>query len=352
MCPLRGWNEWTAVAPVAWLAMGLAADRWSGVPVLVTGAGGFIGSHLVDRLVAEGAEVRAFLHYNSRGDVGALGWDSDLSAVDLRFGDLRDQATIEAAAAGCDTILHLGALIAIPYSYLAPHDVVETNVLGTLGVLGAARRAEVARVVCVSTSEVYGTPQGDVITERDPLNAQSPYAASKIAADQLALSFHRSFGTPVGVVRPFNTFGPRQSARAVIPTILTQALTGGELALGALHPVRDFLYVEDTVEGLLSFAAWDGAPGSLLHIGTGVGVTVEEVVRLAGELVGRELAVELDDRRVRPDASEVQRLVCDASAAREQLGWEPRVSLPEGLERTAAWIERNLERYRPGVYAV
>jgi NAD dependent epimerase/dehydratase len=329
-----------------------AARDWSGATVLVTGAGGFIGSHVVDRLVTGGAVVRAFVHYNSRGDVGALGWDSDLEAVDLRFGDLRDQATIEAAAAGCDTILHLGALIAIPYSYLAPRDVVETNVVGTLNVLGAARRAEVERVVCVSTSEVYGTPEGDVITERDRLNAQSPYAASKIAADQLALSFHRSFETPVGVVRPFNTYGPRQSARAVIPTILTQALTGGELALGSLHPVRDFLYVEDTVAGLLAFAAWEGAPGSLLHIGTGEGVTVEDVVRVAGEIVGRELDVRLDEQRVRPDASEVQRLVCDASAARELLGWEPRVTLREGLERTAEWIERNLERYRPGIYAV
>ena len=318
----------------------------------MTGAGGFIGSHLVDRLVLEGAQVRAFLHYNSRGDVGALAWDSDLSSVDLRFGDLRDQATLEAAAAGCEVILHLGALIAIPYSYLAPRDVLDTNVVGTLNVLGAGQRVAAELVVCMSTSEVYGTPEGPAITERDRLNAQSPYAASKIAADQLALSFHRSYGMPVGVVRPFNTYGPRQSARAVIPTILTQALTGGEISLGSLHPVRDFLYVEDTVAGVLDFAAWEGAPGSLLHLGTGAGVTVGDIVELAGELVGRELEVSHDERRVRPDASEVQRLVCDASAARERLGWEPRVSLREGLERTAAWIERNLERYRPDVYAV
>ncbi len=330
----------------------VSAGHWAGRSVLVTGAGGFIGSHLVDRLVAEGAEVRAFLHYNSRGDVGALGWDSDLAAVDLRFGDLRDQATLEAAAAGCDTVFHLGALIAIPYSYLAPRDVVETNVLGTLNLLGAARSTGAARVVCVSTSEVYGTPDGESISERDRLNAQSPYAASKIGADQLALSFHRSYGTPVGVVRPFNTYGPRQSARAVIPTILTQALTGGELALGSLHPVRDFLYVEDTVEGMLAFAAWDEAPGSLLHIGTGQGVTVGDIVETAGQIVGRPLDVRLDEQRVRPDASEVQRLVCDPSLARERLDWESRVTLREGLERTAGWIEHNLERYRPGVYAV
>lgn len=328
------------------------SSHWAGKAVLVTGAGGFIGSHLVDRLAIEGAEVRAFLHYNSRGDVGALGWESDLDAVDLRFGDLRDEDALVAAADGCDTVLHLGALIAIPYSYLAPRDVVETNVLGTLNVLSAARRVGASRVVCMSTSEVYGTPEGPVITERDRLNAQSPYAASKIGADQLALSFHRSFGQPVGVVRPFNTYGPRQSARAVIPTILAQGLAGRPLELGSLHPVRDFLFVEDTIAGVLDFAAWDGAPGSLLHIGTGEGVRIEEVVRLAGEVLGRELEVRLDEQRVRPDASEVQRLVCDASRAREALGWEPQVSLRKGLERTADWIERNLQRYRPDVYAV
>lgn len=328
------------------------SSHWAGKTVLVTGAGGFIGSHLVDRLASEGAEVRAFLHYNSRGDVGALAWDSDLSAVDLRFGDLRDEGALVSAAAGCEVILHLGALIAIPYSYVAPRDVVETNVVGTLNVLSAGRRVDARRVVCLSTSEVYGTPEGEVITERDPLNAQSPYAASKIGADQLALSFHRSYGQPVGVVRPFNTYGPRQSARAVIPTILAQGLTGGELALGSLHPVRDFLYVEDTVGALLAFAAWEEAPGRLLHVGTGEGVSVEEVVRLASEVLGRDLEVRLDEQRVRPDASEVQRLVCDASVARERLGWEPSVALRDGLGRTAEWIERNLERYRPDVYAV
>jgi len=328
------------------------SSYWAGKAVLVTGAGGFIGSHLVDRLVREGAEARAFVHYNSRGDVGALGWDSDLSEVDLRFGDLRDEGAIETAARGCEVILHLGALIAIPYSYIAPRDVVETNVLGTLAVLSAARRVDAERVVCMSTSEVYGTPEGDVITERDRLNAQSPYAASKIGADQLALSFHRSYSLPVGVVRPFNTYGPRQSARAVIPTILAQGMTGGQVALGSLHPVRDFLYVEDTVRGVLAFGEWGDAPGSLLHIGTGVGVTVEEVVRLAGEVLGRELEVRLDEQRVRPDASEIQRLVCDASAARDRLGFEPEVTLRDGLARTAEWIERNLPRYRPDVYAV
>ena len=325
---------------------------WAGRAVAVTGAGGFIGSHLVDRLVAEGADVRAFLRYNSRADIGALAWDSDISSVDLRFGDLRDLDSLERLVEGCDTVLHLGALIAIPYSYQAPRDVIETNVVGTHNVLSAAMRHDVNRVVSISTSEVYGTPRGASITEDDPLNAQSPYAASKIGADQIALSYQRSFGLPVGVLRPFNTYGPRQSARAVIPTILAQGLAGLPLSLGSLHPVRDFLYVEDTVAGILAFAEWEGAPGQVVHIGTGHGVSIGDVVQMAEKVLGRGLEVKLDEQRVRPDASEVQLLVCDASRARAELGWAPDVDLEAGLTRAAEWIERNLQRYRPDVYAV
>lgn len=328
------------------------SSYWAGKPVLVTGAGGFIGSHLVDRLVAEGASVRAFLRYNSRGDVGALGWESDLSEVDVRHGDLRDAGTMETVTAGCHTVFHLGASVAIPYSYMAPRDVVETNMIGTLNVLSAAGRQDAERVVCMSTSEVYGTPEGEAIVESDRLNAQSPYAASKVGADMLALSFHRSYAIPVGVLRPFNTYGPRQSARAVIPTVLAQGIAGRTLELGSLHPVRDFLFVEDTVAGLLAFAEWEDAPGNLLHIGTGDAVSVEELVRLAGEVLGQELDVRLDEQRVRPDLSEVQRLICDPSAARERLGWRSEVSLRDGLARTAEWIEQNLARYRPDAYAV
>lgn len=328
------------------------ADHWNGRKVAVTGAGGFIGSHLVDRLVAEGAEVRALLRYNSRGDIGALAWDSDVSAVDLVFGDLRDPQALDRLVDGVDTVLHLGALIAIPYSYVGPRDVVATNVVGTQNVLAAALAAGCDRVVSLSTSEVYGTPRGEKITEADPLNAQSPYAASKIAADQLALSYHRSFGLPVGVLRPFNTFGPRQSARAVIPTILAQGLAGLPLSLGSLHPVRDFLFVADTVAGILAFAAWEEAAGSVVQLGTGVGVTIGELVDLAGELLGNELEVQLDEARVRPAASEVQLLIADATLARDSFGWTPQTTLREGLEQTAEWIGRNLERYRPDVYAV
>jgi dTDP-glucose 4,6-dehydratase len=303
-------------------------------------------------MVAEGAEVRAFLRYNSRADIGALAWDSDTSAVDLRYGDLRDLDSVERLVDGVDTVLHLGALIAIPYSYLAPRDVIETNVLGTHNVLSAAQRHDVRRVVTISTSEVYGTPRGDAITEEDPLNAQSPYAATKIAADQLTLSYGRSFGIEAGVLRPFNTYGPRQSARAVIPTILAQGIAGKPVELGSLHPVRDFLFVEDTVAAMLAFAEWDGAPGALTHVGTGNGVSIGHVVKVAGEVLGRELEVRLDEQRVRPDASEVQLLIRDASKARAELGWEPQVDLNAGLARTAEWIERNLQRYRPDVYAV
>ncbi len=326
--------------------------NWQGKRVLVTGAGGFIGSHLTERLVELGAEVRAMVHYNALGEQGWLGQSPLQDQMELYAGDVTDRDSVNKAVVGREVVFHLAALIAIPYSYVAPRDVVETNVVGTLNVLSAARRTGASRVVCMSTSEVYGTPEGEVITEDDRLRAQSPYAASKIGADQLALSFHRSFGMPVGIVRAFNTYGPRQSARAVIPTILAQGLAGRTLSLGSLHPVRDFLFVEDTVAGVLAFAEWEGAPGSTLHIGTGVGVTIGEIVRLAGEILGRELEVEVDEQRVRPDASEVQRLVCDASAARELLGWEPEVSLRDGLERTADWIERNLKRYRPDVYAV
>lgn len=330
----------------------MVSSHWAGKRVLVTGAGGFIGSHLVDRLLREGAEVRAFVRYNSRGDVGALAWESDVSGVDVRRGDLRDVETVESATDGCHTILHLAALVAIPYSYLAPRDVVETNVIGTLNVLTAARSRDVARVVCLSTSEVYGTPERAPIVEDDALRAQSPYAASKIAADMLALSFHRSYGLPAGLARPFNTYGPRQSARAVVPTVLAQGLAGRPVELGSLHPVRDFTYVEDTVAGVLAFGEWDGADGATVHLGTGEGVTVRELVALAEDVLGRSLEVTEDERRIRPDESEVQSLVCDASAARERLGWEPRVPLREGLARTAEWIERNLSRYRPDIYAV
>lgn len=320
--------------------------------MLITGAGGFIGSHVAGLLAREGAAVRAFLRYTSRESLGALALEHGVGEMDVRFGDLRDPGSVEQAAAGCELIVHLGAQVSVPYSYLAPREVLETNALGTLNVLLAARSAGAERVVCLSTSEVYGTPETVPILEAHSLNAQSPYAASKAAGDMLALSFHASYGFPVGVVRPFNAYGPRQSARAVIPTVVSQALAGGPLRLGATHTVRDFTYVEDTAAGIVAFAGFEGAPGRLVQLGSGSGVTVAELVELVGEIVGRPLEVLEDEQRLRPEASEVQRLVCDPGLAGELLGWRAEVGLREGLERTVAWIEANMDRFQPDRYAV
>ena len=319
--------------------------------MLVTGAGGFIGSHLAGRLAREGARVRAFLRYTSRGDTGALGFEEGVE-VETIAGDLRDPEAVARATAGVERIFHLGALIAVPYSYLAPREVVETNVLGTLNVLSAARGEGTERVVCLSTSEVYGSSDHAPIAESQPPRAQSPYAASKVGADMLALSFQRSYGVPVALARPFNVYGPRQSARAIVPAIIGQALAGGPIRLGSLHPVRDMTYVGDTVEGLLAIGAWDGAPGRVVQLGTGEGVKVSRLVELVGEILGRELEVEHDPRRVRPESSEVDWLVCDPTVAMRELGWRAEVSLREGLEKTADWIEANPGWLAAGGYAV
>jgi NAD dependent epimerase/dehydratase len=327
---------------------------WRDGTVLVTGAGGFIGSHLTEELVRRGSHVRAFLRYNSRGDRGLLDLlpAKLLSEVEFVFGDLRDADTVRGAARGAGAIFHLGALIAIPYSYQSPRDVVETNVLGTLNALEAAREVGVSRVFHTSTSEVYGTARYIPINESHPLQGQSPYSASKIAADQIAESFFRSFDLPVTIVRPFNTYGPRQSARAVIPTIITQALTGGVVRLGSLTPTRDLNFVTDTVAGFLSIAETPRTIGETLNLGTGCETSVGDLVAMIGKIVGRELVVEQDHQRVRPSNSEVARLVADATKSRALCGWQPSVSLEEGLRRTVDWIGANLSRYRPGVYGV
>ena len=314
---------------------------WAGTRVLVTGAGGFIGSHVVDALVAAGADVRAFLRYTAHGHPGALAWSSAAAEVERHYGDLRDADSVDEAMRGRDAALHLGAHISVAHSYSAPRSVSETNVMGTLNVLLAARHHDVARVAVVSTSEVYGTPESVPIRETHPLNAQSPYAATKVGADMLALAFHRSYGVPVGVLRPFNTYGPRQSRRAVIPTILAQALAGSELRLGSLDPSRDFVFVDDTVRGLLAFGAWSDAPGSVVQLGTGTATTVRELVAIAEELVGRRLEVTTESERVRPPASEVRTLLADPSVAREALGWSPEVGVRDGMRRTLEWLEAN-----------
>lgn len=327
---------------------------FQGKVVLVTGAGGFIGSHLTERLVHEGAQVRAFVRYNSRGDLGLLSLLPPLvfSQLTVIAGDLRDGEAVREAVRGVDTVLHLGALIAIPYSYRHPRAVVETNVLGTLNVLIGARDYAVRRVVHTSTSEVYGTAQVVPIDESHPLQGQSPYSASKIGADKLAESFYRSFGLPVATVRPFNTYGPRQSARAVIPTIITQVLTCNQVHLGALTPMRDLTFVDDTVEGFLRAAEADAAVGLETNLGTGASISMGDLALRIMHLMGRELPVVTDEARLRPVDSEVMRLQASNLRARDLLGWEPRVSLDEGLGRTIAWIRENLGRYRPGVYEV
>ncbi|HSR34381.1 MAG TPA: GDP-mannose 4,6-dehydratase [Anaerolineae bacterium] len=327
---------------------------WRGKAVLVTGAGGFIGSHLTERLVSEGADVRAFVRYNSRGDEGLLellprGLYKELQVIS---GDLRDGDAVRMAVQGIDVVFHLGALIAIPYSYLHPREVIESNVLGTTNVLVAAREHSVERVVHTSTSEVYGTAQYVPIDETHPLQGQSPYSASKIGADKIAESFYRSFGTPVAIMRPFNTYGPRQSARAVIPTIISQALTSDEIRLGALDPMRDFTFVADTVEGFLRTGAYDAAIGQEINIGAGECISIGDLARKILVLLERDLPIVCEQARLRPSKSEVMRLHAGTQRARELLHWEPLVTLDEGLWRTIEWVKANLTRYRPGVYEV
>jgi UDP-glucose 4-epimerase len=319
----------------------VAEASFAGRRVLVTGADGFIGSHLVERLVARGADVRAFCVYNSRGSWGWLDEAEPAvrAALDVRLGDIRDARFVEAATEGVDTVFHLAALIAIPYSYVAPASFVETNVSGTLNVLEAARRAGVRRVIETSTSEVYGTPASLPITEDHPFRAQSPYAATKVAADQLSLAFQRSFGLSVVVLRPFNTYGPRQSARAVIPTMLRQLLAGRtEVRLGRLDPRRDLTYVDDTVAGFIAAAVADGIDGETIHLGTGRSVSIGELFAVATRLLGVTARAVEDPERLRPDASEVLVLQSDPSRARERLGWTAQTSIEDGLARTIEWL--------------
>jgi len=333
----------------------------SGQKILVTGADGFIGSHLVEALVREGLDVRAFVCYNSFNSWGWL----DSTALDVRgrfevvAGDIRDPWGVREAMQGCSVALHLAALIAIPFSYQAPDAYVETNVRGTLNLLQAARDLGLARVVSTSTSEVYGSAQFVPITEAHPLNAQSPYAATKIAADQLALSFHQSFGLPVTVLRPFNTYGPRQSARAVIPTIISQVAAGARhVRLGALTPTRDFTYVADTARGFMQAAACDEAVGRVTNIGSGFEISIADTADLIGDVMGRKIEIVPDPERVRPDASEVDRLFAGVDDARRLFGWSPehggREGFVRGLAKTAEWFQdpTNLAAYKTSRYNI
>ena len=322
--------------------------------ILVTGSGGFIGSHLTETLVQSGASVKAFVRYNSRGDPGLI---TDLAPdiskkVEIVSGDLRDLSAVNRAMHGIDIVFHLGALIAIPYSYLHPAEVIETNVIGTLNVLLAARDQDVKRIVHTSTSEVYGTAIRVPIDESHPLQGQSPYSASKIGADKIAESFYCSYNLPVVTIRPFNTYGPRQSSRAVIPTIITQALTKESIQLGNLNARRDFTFVSDTVNGFLCAASAENIEGKTFNLGVGSDITIGDLVEKISGIMNKPLSIQSDDNRFRPDKSEVQRLISDNQLARNLLRWEPHVSLETGLEKTIIWIENHIDRYNPNRYQV
>jgi dTDP-glucose 4,6-dehydratase len=318
-----------------------------GKKTLVTGAGGFIGSHLVEALVRMGAKVSVFVRYNSRSDLGLLDrLPKEINQeLEVFAGDLKDPEALRRPVRGCEIVFHLGSLIAIPYSYTNPMDFVQTNIVGSANLLSACLWNNVEKIVHTSTSEVYGTAIYCPMDEKHPLQAQSPYSATKIAADKLAESYCRAFGIPVAIARPFNTYGPRQSSRAVIPTIILQALYGDKVMLGSVEPKRDFTYVEDTVSGLIEIAKSGQSVGEVINIGCGREISIAELAQVILSVMGKEAAILKEERRVRPEKSEVERLMCNNSKAMELLGWEPRISLKEGLRRTIDWFEAHVGEY-------
>lgn len=323
---------------------------WTNKKVLVTGAGGFIGSHLVERLVALGAQTHCFVHYNSMNNWGWLDYSPCKGQLDVIPGDIRDRDSVRSAVKGVSIIFHLAALIGIPYSYHAPASYVDTNIHGTLNVLQAAREASIEKVIHTSTSEVYGSPKYVPMDEQHPLQAQSPYSASKIAADQLTLSYYLSFGTPVTIVRPFNTFGPRQSARAIIPTIISQSLKSSQIKLGSLFPVRDMSFVEDTVSGFIAVAESENALGEVINIGQGVGNSIKDIAANIFRILGRDIDIIEDKQRVRPERSEIGRLICDNKKATRLTGWRPKYGIEKGLSITVEWIAKHVDLYQPKDY--
>jgi dTDP-glucose 4,6-dehydratase len=321
--------------------------------VLVTGAGGFIGSHLTEELVRQGEEVRAFVRYNSRDERGLLeDLPKDvLGQIEVIPGDLKDPDGVKKAVKGCSKVFHLGALIAIPYSYVHPFDFVQTNVMGTANLLNACLEENaLEKIVHTSTSEVYGTAQYIPIDERHPLQAQSPYAASKIAADKLAESYYLSFGLPIATIRPFNTFGPRQSLRAIIPTIISQASENKKIRLGNINPRRDFLFVKDTVRGFVQMGKCDEVVGKAVNIGVGKDISIEELAKKILKLMEKLGEIVVEDRRIRPEKSEVMQLLSDTRLAQKLFGWAPQYTLEEGLKETIEWYQKNLSRFKVGSY--
>lgn len=328
--------------------------NWQDRPVLVTGAGGFIGSHLVDELLHQGAKVTALVHYNARNNWGMLEgrYDDNTHNLQVVLGDITDPQCVKRAVANREIVFHLAALIGIPYSYVAPESYINTNIKGTLNILQACLDENIDRVVTTSTSEVYGSAQYTPIDEKHPLQGQSPYSASKIGADKIAESYYCSFGLPVTTIRPFNTFGPRQSARAVIPTIITQALTSDTVRLGSLTPVRDLTFVADTVAGFIRLAERDNTVGRTINIGTGKSVTIGELASTIIRMVNPSASVVCEEKRIRPEKSEVIQLLCDNTLAGQLTGWKPAYSLEDGLKLTIGWMKEHIGMYKTGVYTV
>ncbi len=328
--------------------------KWSDKEVVVTGAGGFIGSHLVDDLLNRGANVTAFVHYNARNQWGMLEgrYDEKTPNLTVVAGDISDGLFVRKTIAEKNIVFHLAALIGIPYSYAAPESYINTNVKGTLNVMQACLESGVDRVIHTSTSEVYGTAQYTPIDEKHPLQGQSPYSASKIGADKIAESFFYSFDVPVTIIRPFNTFGPRQSTRAVIPTIITQALTSDQIRLGSLTPVRDLTYVTDTVQGFIKMAESKKTTGKTINIGSGRGITIGDLADIIIRQINPDIRIVGDDLRVRPEKSEVMQLLCDNKLALKLTGWQPECTLEDGLSQTIEWMKNHISSYKPGVYAV
>jgi len=322
--------------------------------VLVTGAGGFVGSHLVEALVKSGAKVKAFVHYNSRNDWGMLE-DVDknvLKEIEVMASDLRDADAVRKAVKGQQVVFHLGALIGIPYSYVNPRDVVDTNINGTLNVLTAARYFKAEKIIHTSTSEVYGTAQYVPMDENHPLNPQSPYAASKLAADLLALSFNRSYDLPIGVIRPFNIYGPRQSARAVIPSIITQTLVKREVNLGSIFPTRDLTYVTDSACGFIAFAECEKTVGEVVNLGSNREVSISELIQMVSVCLNKKVKVIKEKKRVRPEKSEVEKLLSDSRKAKALFGWSPKIDVKEGIRKTVSWIGKNIDKYKQEIYNI
>jgi NAD dependent epimerase/dehydratase len=322
--------------------------------VLVTGAEGFIGSHLIERLVELGADVTALVQYNSFNNWGWIDtFPKEIKKqINIFAGDIREYDNISKVIRGQEIVLHLAALIAIPYSYQSPAAYVRTNIEGTLNIMQACLDHGIEKVVHTSTSEVYGSAVYVPIDENHPLQGQSPYSASKIGADKIAESFYRSFDLPVAIIRPFNTYGPRQSARAVIPTIISQALTGNKIKLGAMHPTRDFTYVKDTVEGFIEIAMSPKTVGEIINVGSNFEISIGDLVKKVVSIIGAEIEVEFEDKRIRPEKSEVNRLWAENLKAKELIGWQPQYTVDQGLAETIEWFRNNLQTYKTDIYNV